>query len=63
MRTSYLPGGLANIGATLHPTKEDIRFKNWQDTSKAEAKMLYENKLQELQGEASAESDILGVIC
>ncbi|KAK7031130.1 hypothetical protein VNI00_013738 [Paramarasmius palmivorus] len=59
MRTHYLPSGLANIGATLHPTKEDVRFKHWQDTSKAEAKMLYKNKLQ---GEASAESDVLGVI-
>ncbi|KAK7041779.1 hypothetical protein VNI00_009068 [Paramarasmius palmivorus] len=59
MRTHYLPSGLANIGATLHPTKEDLRFKNWQDTSKAEAKMLYKNKLQ---GDTSAESDVLGVI-
>ncbi|KAK7031129.1 hypothetical protein VNI00_013737 [Paramarasmius palmivorus] len=61
MRTHYLPSALASIGTTLHPTKEDIRFKNWLVASKAEAKVLYRNKLQGETSE-SAENDVLGVI-
>ncbi|KAK7043140.1 hypothetical protein VNI00_008494 [Paramarasmius palmivorus] len=59
IRSHYVPSAIEKVIASIFATKEDIRWKAWLNASKGEAKQLYDSKLQ---GEASEENDMLGVI-
>ncbi|ESK94372.1 cytochrome p450 [Moniliophthora roreri MCA 2997] len=52
-----LPDNLASL-TEYFPTKEDVRWRKWLQTSYSVAKRLYDGKVQE----GSSENDVLGVI-